>query len=610
MLCALFLFSCKKDNSTNSGGSETFNAAFVAPSQPGIIQTSTHHLILKKNNNATTSAKLYTSDGVLATPQPAFTWTSSDVNIVTVNNGAIHAVSLGSILVSVTDGSHGYDYITVDVVSDTTSISTNNPVDIVFTPPAGTVNVGQSITLTYKVLNAAGQIISVTPEFRSADSSSNITISGNSVTVGNQPGFFQIIPFFNGVRLNDSRFNLYARNPASSNTDTTWHVVGISLVTYPYFFSKLSDIASAVVIKVYELNYSLPGRFARETQMSPQTLIIEHPEVVRVNGDGVLVPVSFGSSVITAEYKGFRDSWVAGVAFDLLGNWGGTSKGKNYCFNFSNPYSTGIRYNVNYYYFGSFLISDAAIRNYQNGSYTIDGISGSFGDNIPHGFTYPSHGGGKIYGSVAAFDIPGYGDITVSAKDDNNSLECLIVAKNETFTLTRGEGDCSSNSNPQTRADSIKAILSNHTWKLSVMSCNLPYDIDLNGSASTNFLSQIPCKSDDSIRFNADGTYIWYTGQSICVDQGYGYNLQEPNPSWTGNWDYVTSMGLQDFRLSAFYVYGINSQYFFINGPYAQVYAISFNNSNIVFSGNFKIDQHQPYSYKDVILTFGLTRIQ
>lgn len=29
MLCVLFLFSCKKDNSTNDGGSQTFNVAFV-----------------------------------------------------------------------------------------------------------------------------------------------------------------------------------------------------------------------------------------------------------------------------------------------------------------------------------------------------------------------------------------------------------------------------------------------------------------------------------------------------------------------------------------------------------------------------------------------------
>lgn len=443
----LILINCKRNQDTDIV-SKTFVPAKIDLTQPGIIQTSTPYVILHKNNQVTTSAKLYNSDGMLFSTQPTFIWSSDNADIASCNNGIISANNIGSATISVTDGSHGFAFINVSVVDDTTNIASNQPVSIVFNPIIQYISKNQTRSFTYTLLNGAGQTISGTPVFNIVGNNSGISVSGNTIQSSATEGLFTIEASINNQRL-AGNLNIVVADTTRTTTDTSWYLVGWTIAKAPVAFNYSNKTSSPVRITVYELNYSMPGIFPRVRQTSPESIDISNPEIITDNGSGLLRSTQqHGGTTITAHYGNINYSWNAVNYFDLTGSWGGTSNGKSYNFCFL-PKQPDVLYidhlrmyeSVNHYDGSTYAYLWGKIYKTQ---YAVDACANEYlgGGTLPSLYTRDGKGSEYLGGfwSTSCDNISYIASIT-----SFNTIE--LNYNNQKFTITRGIGNCTATTN-------------------------------------------------------------------------------------------------------------------------------------------------------------------
>ena len=310
------LWSCKKDNhsGSNSTGYQTFSPATIAPTQPGMLVVSQNTLVLHVNASATVTAKIYNSDGTPAATQPAFTWTVNNSQIASVANGTITALSTGFATVAVTDGTHGYDYVQVNVVADSVTIS-QQVACVTFNPPFISLKAGATANFSYTVTNLQGQLVSATPLF---SSSSPITVSTSSVQAGNTTGYFNIIAV-NGTDTLHGVLPVLVYNGQVNTPDTTYTIS--KLITYPQGFNKNGLVADPVRIEITQTIQNGSNISIQKFQTSPDAIGIAYPSIVTVNSNGCITSVGPGTTPVILTYKNQQVTCESSTTFDGAGTW-------------------------------------------------------------------------------------------------------------------------------------------------------------------------------------------------------------------------------------------------------------------------------------------------
>jgi len=338
LLLAIWFFtaaSCKKDENNNSNGgggsnTQTYTPPYIPPSTPGVIQTSMGFLTLKKGSSKNITATLYESDGTKNMVQPTFVWSSSDPSVASTNSGIILALEIGSTLVKVTDGSHGFAFINVEVVADTSTISID-AAQIVFEPPVLLLNTSQTKSFTYKIYDKAGNITGGSPLF-TASTGSDLVVSGTSVTGGSKQGIFNIQASLNGMMIG----NLQALVSLSTGSpkDTLYSVVYKAI---PYHFSRPDVSSNPIIAEVTK--FVVPGlnAFVEKYQTSPDQITVD-ANVLNMSGNGGLKAVNSGKAKVDLHYKTSEVfSYTSYVLFDLAGCWGGIVNGIQCNITFNKP---------------------------------------------------------------------------------------------------------------------------------------------------------------------------------------------------------------------------------------------------------------------------------
>jgi hypothetical protein len=310
---------CKNDNKSEDIVVPLLEKpSYIAPTQPGILQISQNSLVLHLTNTATISAEIYNSDGTLQPSQPAFIWSVDNTSIASVSGGIITANSIGNATVSVTDGSHGIEFVNVNVVDDTTVIPTNQYF-ISFSPPLLTMQKGATGSFSYTVKTADGKTAGITPTF-STLTSSGITITGNSVHAGDKTDLFNINSVYGQDTLKGF-LQVLVSNPSSSTADTTWKIS--KLIRFPTWFTNNGLVSLPVRIEVTEIIHRTdkPDSIVK-FQTSPDQIGIDYPSVITMNSNGNMTSVAPGLTSGIIKYKSTQTYFFSGVRFHYEGsNW-------------------------------------------------------------------------------------------------------------------------------------------------------------------------------------------------------------------------------------------------------------------------------------------------
>ncbi|HXH19302.1 MAG TPA: hypothetical protein VNJ07_09485 [Chitinophagales bacterium] len=456
-LCLVIFFAgCKKDpeegDNNNNTGNNSFTPAYIAPTEPGILQVSASQIIIHQSESVTVTCKLFNSDGSLAVNQPVFQWSSNQIEAATVNAGVIVAQGIGNALISVTDGSHGFAYVNVNVVADSINIPAG-AANITFDPPVITLLKNQSANFDYTLSDLSGNTIAGTPDFQVSPSGSGISFSGSIMNAGNQTGSFKVDASVNGDSLNGSLFLDVLDTGYNYVLDTNWRVTRIELVNYPKIFWKYDKVAIPLRISIFESRMTQSWQILRKVyQTSPDAIIIDHPEVISVNGDGQLISQVPGSTKITVTYQELSWWWNAFVAFDFTGNWGGERDGHqfNFCLTTKPDEINYGRGGTSWFSFleqfaqqnwltCDLLIDTCKRTNLQNYSDYFDIIENTGqleqGANITEfSFQYPNN----------CINYPGGASGNVLYGDKDHMRLIWGSSLTDYVLLTRGTGDCSS----------------------------------------------------------------------------------------------------------------------------------------------------------------------
>ncbi len=311
-------FSCNKGNSASSSPLYT-TPAYIAPTQPGILNISQKSLVLHVTNVATINARIYNSDGTIQVSQPGFIWTSDNSTVASVSGGVITANSIGNALITVTDGSHGLEYVNVSVVAIATTIQTNKYF-INFTPPVLSLQTGTSGLFNYTVTTADGKSVAITPAF-SSSALSGISISGKAVHAGNTTGLFNVIAV-NGIDTLIGTLQILVSNASSPVADTTWKIS--KLISFPINFSNINLVSLPVRIEVTEIIHRKTMKDSIiKFQTSPDQIIINYPSVISLNSSGMMTSVAPGITDGKLKYKNTEINFYSCVHFKIDGSsWG------------------------------------------------------------------------------------------------------------------------------------------------------------------------------------------------------------------------------------------------------------------------------------------------
>lgn len=305
----LSLAACKKDDDDNDPPPTQNNVppAVITASQPGYISVSASALIINKNATGTITVKLFDSNGNLINPQPSFQFASSNNAAASVDgNGTVTGLSEGVSNISVTDGTHGFAFATVTVVSDTIVVTTD-PVSIDFATGLLNLNVGASANFNYNLLDASGNVMGGVATL-TASPSGGITISGNTITA-NQMGVYYITATNSNNDTISGALMVVVNDPnapsninSCSGTDADWEVLGVRMLNVPWF-AKAGLTAEALRVEV--TRRKLCGNHDIEViQRSPDAITLGLPGVVNLSSDGRLQSVKAGISTVVATVGG------------------------------------------------------------------------------------------------------------------------------------------------------------------------------------------------------------------------------------------------------------------------------------------------------------------
>ena len=453
--------SCKKDGN-NTMHTQSFTPAYITPSAPGYIQVSAQQLSLHIGASVQVKAILYNSDGSLSQSQPVFVWQSNNTSVANVSNGMVQTTGTGYALISVTDGTHGIEYVNVSVLADTTTLATG--ANITFNPPFLTLATNQSANFTFSVTDFQGNNLSATPQFQLSSTGSGLNINGSTISAGTSSGFYTLTATLNNSQIYGSLYINVGSAPSNSqSSDTAWQGTGFRIVHAPAIFSGFNQVADPVIISVFEMRWLNGLAEGRCIQTSPQEIDIDYPSVITANTSGQLVSVTSGSAKLTLKYNGASGSLNCFVLYDFNSNWSGQYQGKTLNICLSNP--SFIKYNdpgvEGYYNYPAWQKGDYLI-----GSCSSNGTGGWLnlvepGIAVDAGITSSANGSlGEIaFANCSSVSIPNNGIIFLSYKDNDHISGS---DHSNTFTLTRGSGNCSGNP-----TNNLAQILTNsigHTW--------------------------------------------------------------------------------------------------------------------------------------------------
>ncbi len=341
---AFFLFisvsfvCCKKDDDDDNGyfppAEETFTPEYIAPTQTGLIQLATRLLILKVGESGKIEAKLYESDGSVASPQPSFVYASDDATVASVANGTVTAMAVGETSINVTDGAHGIVHVNV-VVLPSTGSTPDDTYSITFEPPVLSLKQGESGAFTYKIVDRKGNPASLgTPIFQFADFT-DATISGNIITAGSSSGVFNLLALTGSDTLAGTLQVLFG---LSGNTTTKYT---IDEVFYPVKFNDNDLISKPIRVFVTETTTDGNGNsIISKYQTSPDQVAVLNTGVV-TNSGGRLKSVHPGYAKLRITFKGTSVEGWTSVIPRLQGAWGDPA---GICLEFFNPSPNVISY--------------------------------------------------------------------------------------------------------------------------------------------------------------------------------------------------------------------------------------------------------------------------
>lgn len=473
LCCSLFILfaACKKEsiNNNNDEGNApaTFTPAYVPPSQPGILQVSQSSVTIKAGSSVTLAVAVFNSDGSDMATQPAFFWSSDHSNIASVNNGQITGVAEGAAIVSVTDGSHGIEYVAVNVVNDTTTIPTAAS-NITFTRPVLVLAKGESANISYTVKNQSAQSVQIMPAFVSGN---GISISGNAVKAGNATGNFTIIAA-NGTDTLSGALQVIVYDPQNPGQDTAIEIT--RLVNFPINFSKpgLSSAPFRIeVTKTFMTGNNTLG--VQKIQASPSSVTVYNTDVVTLNGNGCFTSVAEGSSRVSFSYggKSIEYAYMA-VLFDPGGTWAsgairvclpgnGSSIGYAGAYYYNPPPTTGRAASGNDCK-GICSFSPGCLLN--NG--TIQ-VNTAYPDPLTASFLFMYWGNQADKGKVKQQGSCVMDNLIVNLPPCINKSGGVTYIDNDHLkwgdvTLTRSSGDCQIEDNPGSNLE--KVLIAKSTW--------------------------------------------------------------------------------------------------------------------------------------------------
>ena len=141
------------ESAPTGGGAKPVHSA------PGLLVTGPKGLVLAPGKTAKLLSRLVDSAGA-PLPTPLLAWASDDSSVLTVDaTGAVTAVAEGLATVSVTDGVHGTQLVTVEV----SSAPPSGPQSVAFDPPLMVLAAGASRPLAAGVLAADGAPVDPAP---------------------------------------------------------------------------------------------------------------------------------------------------------------------------------------------------------------------------------------------------------------------------------------------------------------------------------------------------------------------------------------------------------------------------------------------------------------
>lgn len=511
ILLTTILIGCKKDKnepavespSTISGGSINTTPAYVPP-QPGTLNLNIHSLVLHPGDNATVSATLYNDTGGVVFGS-SFLWQSQNNNIATVSGGLITANNIGSTYVMVTDGTHGFSYVNVSVVS-TSSVISNAPTQIVYGIWPGFMGLRHNMTRTigYTLYDASGNVVTgVTPTFV-APTNSGLLISGNSITAPNFDGFWDVSAIIGGDTLSNKLKTMVFN---SSDTITRIHAEP----NCPYFFPYYNVSAAALNVEIVKTWWNPITGFAMKIfTTSPTKILIDLPSVAILNSAGLITSVGPGNTKVTIQYQDAIDVGYIFVDYDFTGNWGGiASNGDsyNFCFDRENP-DVFYRYNIASFETG-FWEGGYLLGLYNSGSYKII-KGGTLVSVSPYnasiytfpGFDYPNTSMSMTHSVdnwFCQFYTSGVTGGTFLWQTDKNKMK--FIDGSNTIVLQRGAGNC---------GPSFEQILkgtSGTSWLPTSGNFNAPSNAINPGNYPITYY---PNNTVDLIGWNSDGTFGTY----------------------------------------------------------------------------------------------------
>ncbi len=397
LITALLLVAgCKKDNSTTGDGG-TFTPAFIAPTSPGYIQTSSSILVLHPGNTVNVTVQLYKSDGTLNAPQPFFLWSTGDSSVATVNNGLIKAVAEGNTLIAVSDSVHGISYVNVTVVASSVAIP-NDVASISYTQPVILLQKGESKSFSYRLNNNSGQQVSGSPDAFVTDPGSGISVSANTITAGQVTGSYYVWAIVGGDTIH-TPLQVVVYDPAATNGPVS---MNMRVVYAPVQFWDKGLTGNKIRIEVTESYVDSSGSLVmRVFQTSPDYVSIHQSGVLGWDASGRLKSEWYGAVKYTVKYKDKQENLFARVLYPFAGKWGNADV--SICVTMA-----GYRYNRVDYYSGRKAFSsnqvNAFIKYYFKGCENVEDFPG-----MEHLFLFGgTDGKGLVGGLLGQYPTKGF----------------------------------------------------------------------------------------------------------------------------------------------------------------------------------------------------------
>jgi hypothetical protein len=304
---------------------QTPQTPYFEPSKPGFLQLSPAGRKLMVGETAKLTATLFDPSGA-EQPAPVLTlWGTQDPTIVSVDSsGTITALSLGRALVFAESDQYGRASSEIEVVASVPS----GPTGIRFTPPFVTTRIGESVSVSYELIDAAGNAISdgSTPTL-SVDPPQLAALASGKLT-GKAAGAGSIHAAIGDTALAGElpfAVSSRAKPPAGSTAckPEDYVVDSCRILDPPLFFSR-AGMSWPIRVEVW-----------RDTKVycnGPMLMNQEPAQSFGILGDGV---VSFGNGSLSSVAPGAASyaAMVEGVeclrfnvnvGIDLNGDWTGT----------------------------------------------------------------------------------------------------------------------------------------------------------------------------------------------------------------------------------------------------------------------------------------------